>query len=184
MTPPENRPPTVIVIAGVSGSGKTTIGSLLAERLGWEYAEADKFHSDANIEKMRSGHPLTDADRLPWLHAIAAWVDDRLATGRPGVVTCSALKRRYREIVAGGRPGVRMVLLDGDRDLIAARMRARKGHYFKADLLDTQFADLEPPTPDENVLTAPITGPPEETVAHLLKTLDLTPGRETDHTPS
>ncbi|WUI01031.1 gluconokinase [Spirillospora sp. NBC_00431] len=172
MTPP---PPTVIVVAGVSGSGKTTVGSLLAERLGWDYAEADAFHSEANIEKMRSGHPLTDADRLPWLRAIAAWIDDRLATGRPGVVTCSALKRGYRDMVAGGRPGVRMVLLDGDRDLIASRMRARKGHYFSADLLDSQFADLELPAPDENVLTAPITGPPEETVTHILTTLGLTP---------
>ncbi|TMQ90217.1 gluconokinase [Actinomadura soli] len=163
-----------MVIAGVSGSGKTTIGSLLAERLGWDYAEADSFHSEANIEKMRSGTPLNDDDRLPWLRAIAAWIDDRLATGPPGVVTCSALKRRYRAMVAGGRPGVRMVLLDGDRDLIAARMRAREGHYFSADLLDTQFADLELPGPDEDVLTAPITCTPDETVAHIMRALSLT----------
>ncbi|MFI0479304.1 gluconokinase [Actinomadura sp. 9N215] len=177
--PPGTPPPTVVVIAGVSGSGKTTIGSLLAERLGWDYAEADSFHSEANIEKMRAGHPLTDADRLPWLRAIADWIDDRLATGRPGVVTCSALKRGYRDLVAGGRPGVRVVLLDGDRDLIAARMRARKDHYFSADLLDSQFADLELPGPDEDVLTAPVTGPPEETVARLRTALGLSPSPDT-----
>ncbi|WP_347813415.1 gluconokinase, GntK/IdnK-type, partial [Actinomadura sp. KC216] len=168
-------PPTVIVIAGVSGSGKTTIGRLLAERLGWDYADADSFHTEANIEKMRSGHPLTDGDRLPWLRAIAAWVDDHLAAGRPGVVSCSALKRRYREIVAGGRPGVRVAMLDGDRDLIAARIGGREAHFFSADLLDTQFADLELPAPDEGVLTVPITGSPEETVTRLLRAFDLSP---------
>lgn len=166
-------PPKVILIAGVSGSGKTTIGTLLAERLGWEYAEADSFHSEANIAKMRAGHPLTDADRLPWLRSIAAWITERLAAGRPGVVTCSALKRRYRDLLAGGDPEVAMVLLDGDRDLIAARMKARKGHFFKETLLDTQFADLERPAPDEDVVLAPITGTPEETVAHILKSLNL-----------
>ncbi|TDD77980.1 gluconokinase [Actinomadura darangshiensis] len=165
----------VIVIAGVSGSGKSTIGELLAEHLGWDYAEADAFHSQANIDKMASGHPLTDADRLPWLQAIAAWIDERLAADRPGIVSCSALKRGYRDLLAGGRPAVAMVLLDGDRDLIAARMKARKGHFFKATLLDTQFADLELPAPDEDVLLAPITGPPEETVTHILKSLNLTP---------
>lgn len=168
-------PPRVIVVAGVSGSGKTTIGALLAERLGWEYAEADAFHSEANIAKMASGHPLTDADRLPWLQAIAAWIDERLAAGGSGVVSCSALKRRYRDLLAGGRPDVAMVLLDGDRDLIAARMKARKGHFFKETLLDTQFADLELPSPDEDVVLAPITGTPEETVAHILKALALPP---------
>ncbi|NVI92904.1 gluconokinase [Actinomadura sp. BRA 177] len=167
------NPPKVILIAGVSGSGKTTIGTLLAERLGWEYAEADAFHSDANIAKMREGHPLTDADRLPWLRSIAAWITDRLATDRPGVVTCSALKRKYRDLLAGGNPGVAMVLLDGDRDLIAGRMKARKGHFFKATLLDTQFADLELPAADEDVLLASITGSPEETVAHIIKSLNL-----------
>ncbi|MFB4306376.1 gluconokinase [Actinomadura sp. GTD37] len=167
MTPP----PKVIVIAGVSGSGKTTIGTLLAERLGWDYAEADSFHSEANIAKMRAGHPLTDADRLPWLRAISAWIAERLATGRPGVVTCSALKRRYRDLLAGGNPEVAMVLLDGDHDLIEARIKARKGHYFKASLLDTQFADLELPSPDEDVLLAPVNVSPEETVVYILTAL-------------
>ncbi len=166
-------PPSVIVIAGVSGSGKTTIGTLLAERLGWDYAEADSFHSEANIAKMREGHPLTDADRAPWLRTIAAWITDRLDSGRPGVVTCSALKRKYRDLLTAGNPAVAMVLLDGDRDLIAARMKARKGHFFKETLLDTQFADLELPTPDEDVFTAPITGTPAETVDQIIKALNL-----------
>ncbi len=166
-------PPSVIVIAGVSGSGKTTIGTLLAERLGWDYAEADSFHSEANLAKMREGHPLTDADRAPWLRTIAAWITARLDSGRPGVVTCSALKRKYRDLLTAGNPAVAMVLLDGDRDLIAARMKARKGHFFKETLLDTQFADLELPTPDEDVFTAPITGTPAETVDQISKALNL-----------
>ncbi|MGW3766836.1 gluconokinase [Actinomadura verrucosospora] len=173
--PPNAAGPTVILVAGVSGSGKTTIGTLLAERLGWEYAEADAFHSEANVAKMRAGRPLTDEDRLPWLRAIAAWIANRVATGRPGVVTCSALKRGYRDMLLDGHAGVRLVLLDGDRDTIAARMRSRKGHFFKAELLDSQFADLEPPGPDENIVTAPITGTPEETVTHILKSLALGP---------
>ncbi|RFS82007.1 gluconokinase [Actinomadura spongiicola] len=168
MSPP---PPTVIVVAGVSGSGKTTVGALLAERLGWDYAEADAFHPAANIAKMRAGRPLDDADRLPWLRAIAMWIDDRLTTGRPGVVTCSALKRRYRDLLAGGRPAVRVVLLDGDRDTIAARMRDREGHFFGAELLDSQFADLEVPGPDENVPVVPVTGTPAETVTRILGAL-------------
>ncbi|TYB47722.1 gluconokinase [Actinomadura chibensis] len=169
-------PPKVIIVAGVAGSGKTTVGRILGERLGWDYAEADVFHTEAAIEKMRSGHPLTDADRFPWLRAIAAWIDDRLATGRPGVVSCSALKRRYRELLVDGRTGVRMVMLDGDRDTIAARMRAREGHFFDVALLDTQFAALERPSPDEHVLILPVTATPEETVTRILTALDLVPG--------
>jgi gluconokinase len=171
MTPP----PTVIVVAGVSGSGKTTVGELLAERLGWDYAEADSFHSEANIAKMRAGRPLDDTDRGPWLRAITAWIDDRLATGRPGVVSCSALKRRYRDLLAGGRPEVRMVMLTGDRDLIAARMRNRLGHFFSVEMLETQFADLELPAPDEDVLTASTTSTPEETVTRIVVEFGLEP---------
>jgi gluconokinase len=165
----------VILIAGVSGSGKSTVGGLLAERLGWGYAEADAFHSPANVAKMRAGRPLTDADRAPWLRAIAAWIDGRLDSGRPGVVSCSALKRAYREQLTGGRPAVRTVMLDGDRDVIAERMRKRHGHFFGAGLLDSQFADLERPAPDEHVLTVPITDSPDETVARIMKSLDLSP---------
>ncbi|WP_067452961.1 gluconokinase [Actinomadura macra] len=164
----------MILVAGVSGSGKSTIGIMLAESLGWDYAEGDAFHSPANIAKMSAGQPLDDADRLPWLRSIAAWIDQRLAEGDPGVVTCSALKRSYRELLTRGRPEVSIVLLDGDRDTIAARMRERSGHFFSAGLLDSQFADLELPSPNENVLTAHITGTPGETVARIREALDLT----------
>ncbi|RSN57712.1 gluconokinase [Actinomadura sp. WAC 06369] len=162
------KPPEIIVVGGVSGSGKTTVGTLLAERLGWDYAEADDFHSPENIAKMRSGVPLTDADRMPWLRAIGTWMDGRIRTGEPGVVTCSALKRAYRDILLEGRADrVRLVLLDGDRDTIAARMRERKGHFFKADLLDSQFADYERPGPGEDVLTVPADDTPEAIVDRI-----------------
>ncbi|MFV2174840.1 gluconokinase [Actinomadura sp. LOL_016] len=161
------KPPEIILVGGVSGSGKTTVGTLLAERLGWDYAEADDFHSPENIAKMRSGTPLTDADRMPWLHAIGTWMDGRVRAGEPGVVTCSALKRAYRDVLLDDRPAVRLVLLDGDRDTIAARMRERKGHFFKPEMLDSQFADYERPEPDENVLTVPVSDPPEKIVDRI-----------------
>ncbi|GGU98551.1 gluconokinase [Actinomadura cremea] len=161
------KPPEIILVGGVSGSGKTTVGTLLAERLGWDYAEADDFHSPENIAKMRSGTPLTDADRMPWLHAIGTWMDGRVRAGEPGVVTCSALKRAYRDVLLDDRPAVRLVLLDGDRDTIAARMRERKGHFFKPEMLDSQFADYERPGPDENVLTVPVSDPPEKIVDRI-----------------
>ncbi|MGK5553816.1 gluconokinase [Actinomadura kijaniata] len=167
------EPPLVVVVMGVSGSGKTTVGRLLADRLGWEYAEADGFHSEANIAKMREGTPLTDEDRRPWLESIAAWIDARLASGEPGVVTCSALKRSYRDLLAGGRPRVRLVYLAGDRDLIADRMAARGDHFFKPAMLDSQFRDLEPPAPDENALHVPVTLEPEEIVQRVRAALGL-----------
>jgi gluconokinase len=162
---------TVIVVMGVSGSGKTTVGAMLAGRLHWTYAEADDFHPPANIAKMAAGQPLTDEDRRPWLAAISAWIDKRIAAGEPGVVTCSALKRAYRDLLSAGRPEVRLVYLRGDRDLIAARLAARHGHFFRVELLDSQFAALEEPTPDEKVLVVPIAGTPEQIVEEIVARL-------------
>jgi gluconokinase len=165
----------VIVVMGVSGSGKTTVGTLLAARLGWPYAEADDLHSPENIAKMASGHPLTDADRRPWLEAIAGWIDSRAAAGGSGVVTCSALKRSYRDFLRGNRHTVRIVYLAGSRDVIARRLTGRQGHFFTAELLDSQFADLEPPTPDEAVISVPIDRPADQIVDAILAVLDGSP---------
>jgi gluconokinase len=162
---------SVIVVMGVSGSGKSTVGKLLAARLHWPYAEADDFHPPDNIRKMAAGIALTDEDRRPWLAAISAWIDKQIAAGEPGVVTCSALKRAYRDRLHGGRPEVQLVYLHGDRDLIAARLAARHGHFFRVELLDSQFAALEEPTPDEDVLVVPVTGTPEEVVEEIHKRL-------------
>jgi gluconokinase len=153
---------------GVSGSGKTTVAAELAHRLGWQLAEADMFHSPANVEKMRSGIPLTDEDRWPWLAAIAKWIDEARASGRPGVITCSALKRRYREIIIGDRPDVRLVYLKGDYDLIARRMAAREHHYMPVGLLQSQFDALEEPGPDENAIVVPIDSAPEDIVEKIV----------------
>lgn len=160
---------SVLTVMGVSGSGKTTVGSLLASRLGWAYADADEFHSDANVAKMAASRPLTDEDRAPWLAAIAAWIDDRIARSEPGVVTCSALKRKYRDVLR--RPEVEFVYLEGSQELIAGRLAARQGHFFKAEMLATQFADLEPPAPDEAAITVGIEGTPAEIVDAVIAAL-------------
>ena len=146
----------VLIVCGVSGSGKTTIGTLLASRLGWVYAEADAFHPDANVAKMASGHALDDADRAPWLAAIGAFIDQTSAANQPAVVTCSALKRAYRDRLRSGRPNVRFVFLDAAYDVVSERLRAREGHFFPAELLASQYRDLEAPDPDEHVLRVPI----------------------------
>jgi gluconokinase len=170
--------PPIIVIMGVSGSGKTTIGALLAGTLGWAYAEADDFHSPANVEKMAAGQPLTDEDRWPWLEAIGRWIDERRAAREPGVVTCSALKRKYRDLLREHRPEVRVVYLEGAHDLIAKRMVARHGHFFQASMLDSQFADMEPPQPDEHVLTVSVAAEPPEVVRAITDALHLTSGSD------
>ena len=156
---------------GVSGCGKTTVAEKLAERLGWQLAEADMFHSPANVAKMRSAIPLTDEDRRPWLAAIAKWIDAARASGKPGVVTCSALKRRYRDIIVGNRPDVRLVYLKGDYDLIAGRMAARAHHYMPVGLLQSQFDALEEPGADEKAIVVPIDAPPGEIVAEIVAAL-------------
>ena len=156
----------VFVVMGVSGSGKTTVGAMLAGRLGWDYAEADAFHSEANLAKMASGHSLDDADRWPWLAAIVRWIDDRIARGVPGVVTCSALKRAYRDILR--RPQVQIVYLAGAQELIARRLAARHGHFFPPAMLASQFAALEPPAADEGVIEIGIDRTPAEIVDAII----------------
>lgn len=143
----------ILIVAGVSGSGKSTVGAMLADRLRWRFADGDDFHPAANIAKMRLGIPLTDSDRRPWLRAIAAWMDERIAQGESGVIACSALKRSYRDVLLGGRPEALLVFLAEDRDELAQRLAARHGHFFPAVLLATQFDTLEPPQPDEHAIT-------------------------------
>ena len=162
-----------IVVMGVSGSGKSTVGELLAERLGWPFGDADEFHPPANIAKMRSGTPLTDDDRRPWLAAIAAWIDEGRASGKPRIVGCSALKRRYRDILIGARHDVRLVYLRGTKAVIAARMAARRDHFMPAALLDSQFAALEEPAPDENALVVSVEGEPATIVDEIVRRLSL-----------
>jgi gluconokinase len=156
-----------IVVMGVSGSGKSTVAARLAQMLGWDLAEADTFHSAANVEKMRSGIALTDEDRWPWLDAIAAWIDSEYVRGRSCVVACSALKRRYRERLSGGKADVRFVYLSGPYDVVAARLAGRSGHYMPLALLQSQFDALEPPGPEENPIVVSIALPVEEIASEV-----------------
>jgi carbohydrate kinase (thermoresistant glucokinase family) len=162
----------ILVIMGVSGCGKTTIAEGLCRRLGWQYQEGDALHPPANVEKMKSGHPLTDEDRWPWLRRIAERIDEWRAAGISGVVTCSALKRAYRDIVIGTRPGVVLIYPRGSKELIAGRMAKRHGHFMPASLLDSQFATLEEPSPDENPLTVGIDRTPEAIVDEIVRRLE------------
>ena len=171
MTAGDARPVNALVVMGVSGSGKTTIAAMLAGKLGWPYRDADDFHPPANIAKMSSGQPLTDADRAPWLAAIAAWLDAQRASGGHGIVACSALKRAYRDVLIGPRGDIGLVFLDGTRDLIHARMAARRDHFMPKGLLDSQIATLEPPGAEENALRLTVDAPPEALVAAVVAAL-------------
>ncbi len=166
-----HRAPEHVVVMGVAGSGKTTIAGLLAARLGVEYAEADRFHSAANIAKMSAGTPLTDADRAPWLAAIRDWLSDQADAGRPGVVTCSALKRAYRDELRTARGRVRFVHLTGSPELLAERMAHRSGHFMPTSLLPSQLATLEPLAPDEDGVTVDVAASPEEIADAVLARL-------------
>lgn len=160
----------IILLMGVAGSGKTTIGELLAADLGWPFFDADSFHPTANVEKMSRGIPLTDADRLPWLDAIRAKMDDLLRRGESAVITSSALKESYRDRLGVDRPGVRLVHLTGDYDLILRRMQERADHFMPPELLRSQFDTLEAP---RDALTLDIALPPEEIAAAIRRELGV-----------
>jgi gluconokinase len=163
---------------GVSGSGKSTISTLLASRLRWEFEDADWLHPAANVDKMHSGIPLTDEDRWPWLHAIAAWIDHNRRLGAHGVIACSALKRRYRNILIGDRADVRLVYLKGDEELIARRIATRHEHFMPQSLLHSQFEALEEPGQGENPIIVSIELRPHEIVAQILSALNIIGGAQ------
>jgi gluconokinase len=165
--------PFAVVVMGVSGSGKSTIAEHLAARLGWRYVDGDLFHPPSNVAKMSAGHPLSDEDRWPWLRAIAAEIDELLAAGISSVVACSALKRVYRDILVHGRDDIRIVMLDGTKELIAKRLAARKGHFMPPGLLDSQFRTLEPPQPSERPVTVSIDAPVDSIVDDIARQLEL-----------
>src|SRR6266566_7627279 len=161
--------PTVLVLMGVSGSGKSTVAQELQRRLGWIFQEGDDLHPPANVAKMRSGQPLNDADRLPWLQAIARWIDRQLEAHEPGIITCSNLKRAYRRITIGSRHGVTLVYLKGDEPVIQQRMLNRVHRYMPPSLLDSQFETLEEPGEDEYPVTVIVHGSIAETVLDVLR---------------
>jgi gluconokinase len=178
---PKRGHPAVVIVMGVSGSGKSTIGTLLAMRLQWEFEDGDWFHPQANIDKMHRGIPLTDEDRWPWLAAIAEWIDKTRASAGHGVVACSALKRRYRDVLIGDRKDVRLVYLKGDEGIIARRFATRHEHFMPQSLLHSQFEALEEPGPAESPITVSIEPAPREIVSRILSALNTAespPGRE------
>ena len=162
----------IVIIFGVSGAGKTTVGRLLARELGWRFIEGDDFHPAANIEKMRSGHPLTDEDRWPWLERLREQIKRSLAAGENAVLTCSALKRSYRDRLRSGDQ-VRFVFLRGDYALVEHQLRSRHGHFMNPALLPSQFDDLDEPQTNENVLTIELGRTPEEIVERIKAKLNL-----------
>jgi gluconokinase len=163
--------PQVLLLMGVSGSGKSTIAIELQRVLGWPFQEGDDLHPPANVEKMRSGHPLDDTDRKPWLERVAAWIDDRLRADEPGIITCSNLKRTYRDITIGAREGVTLVYLKADEGVIRDRLARRTHDYMPPALLGSQFATLEEPGPDEHPLTVTVQASLADTVVELLTRL-------------
>lgn len=162
-----------IVVMGVSGCGKSTVAALLAGRLGWEFAEGDALHPAENVEKMRQGVPLTDADRAPWLQEIAKTIQNWRAAGKAGIVACSSLRRSYREIIRAGATDLRFVYLRGSFQLIEQRLATRQGHYMPVSLLSSQFATLEEPAADEPALTLDTGESSGALVENVLKNLNL-----------
>jgi gluconokinase len=170
-----NPSPCALIVMGVAGSGKSTIGEILAARLGWAFEDGDRFHPASNVAKMSAGQPLTDEDRWPWLKAIADEIDRLCTAGERAVVACSALRRVYREILVHGRSDIRIVYLDGTQQLIGDRLGRRKGHFMPAGLLESQFKTLEPPTKDEHPLSVSIDASVEAIVDDILRQLKPSP---------
>lgn len=162
----------VVVIMGVSGSGKSTVAGILAGKLGWELAEGDDLHPRENVEKMRSGQPLNDDDRWPWLDRIAEWIRAHTDAGIPGVITCSALKKRYRDVLRG--ENVVFVFLQGSKDRIAGRLAARLGHFMPGALLASQFEALEEPGEDEHHISLSVSADPTDEAEEIIRRLGLT----------
>ncbi|MBE1488460.1 gluconokinase [Plantactinospora soyae] len=172
----QSAPTRHIVVMGVSGSGKTTVAEGIAAATGLTFAEADGFHPASNVDLMRAGVPLDDTHRWPWLRELAGWMAERATEGVSTVLACSALRRSYRDVLRQGPPSVDFVFLDGSAEVIRERMARRAGHYMPASLLDSQIATLEPPQPDERILTLDVALTPEELVAAALSGLGLLPG--------
>ncbi len=172
------RGPDVVVVMGVSGVGKSTIGQALATTLGWAFAEGDAFHSAAAVAMMHAGVPLTDGDRWPWLDRIGAWITAELAAGQSAVVTCSALRRVYLDRLRAGRPAVRFLDLVAPEVVVADRVRRRVQHFMPASLVDSQYVVLEPLEPEETAagsVVVPVDGPPELVLRRSLAALGLEP---------
>jgi gluconokinase len=167
----------IVILAGVAGSGKSTVGRILGARLGWPFEDSDLLHSAADIAKMASGKPLTDADRWPWLETVATWMDHQIAAGRSAVIACSALKLSYRDFLRHDRPAVEIVLIQVDEATLMARLAGRRDHFFPKKLLQSQLADLEMPAPAESVLVVPAVGPPAEMASKIIDHLHLTPAQ-------
>jgi gluconokinase len=165
--------PLVLVMMGVAGCGKSTVAALMAGLLGWPFEEGDALHPASNIEKMKVGLPLTDDDRLLWLDQVAAWVDERVTAGDSALITCSALKRSYRDVINRRGSGVVFVYLAGSRETIAARLAARHGHFMPPGLLDSQFADLEEPTRDEPAIRVDVGAAPSVIAQRIVEELGL-----------
>jgi gluconokinase len=173
-----------VVVAGVSGSGKTTVGRRLAQRLGWAYVEADDHHPPANIAKMRRGEALSDDDRAPWLAALRAELERHLDAGEGVVLTSSALKAAYRHVLTAGRPDVAVVLLHGPERLLARRLAARPDHFFDPRLLQSQLDALELPGPSESARVVGIADEPDAIVDRIVRDLGLADARRTGTPPS
>jgi len=168
--------PQIVVVMGVSGSGKTTVARALADRLHWVFQEGDDLHPAANVAKMARGEPLTDDDRRPWLEAVAAWMDRRLSAGESAVLTCSALHRSYRDFLRAGRPQVRFCHVAVDAEVLRRRLEARRGHYMPPSLLPSQLAALQPLQADEPGITVPGAGSPDVVLEEALRRLGLSGG--------